>query len=168
MSEYSCSQCKKKFSRKWNALRHNNTIHHSLAIIYNELGDWMSKTRDDSEPPLIPDLVGKMVVDQAVLDILGKILQPLSELEIEFPSHEESKRTQFIANLLVGALISTDPVKVIQEQVDLIRSVKGKQKVVSYISRGMHMNSNQAEQYIDISIKKSKYYKNYTRINRPT
>lgn len=56
-----------------------------------------------------------MVVDQAVLDILGKMLQPLSELEREFHNHEESKRTQFIATLLAGALNSVDPVKLIQD-----------------------------------------------------
>ena len=168
MPEYWCSQCKKKFSRKWNALRHNDTIHHGLAIIYNKLGDWISKTKDDLDASLVPNQLEEMLVDQGVLGILGKMLQPLSELESEFHNLEESKRTQFIATLLAGALISVDPVKVIQDQVDLSRSVKGKQKIVSYMSRGMNMSTNQAEHYIDLSIKKSSYYKNYTRINRPS
>jgi hypothetical protein len=155
----------KKISRKWNALRHNDTMHHGLAIMYDKLGDWTSKTRDNSDDTLVPDLVEEMIVDQDVLDILGKMLQPLSELEKEFTKPEEPKRTQFIATLLVGALISVDPVKVFQDQVDLIRSVKGKQKIVSYISRGMNMNSNQAEQYIDILIKKANIIKIIPELN---
>lgn len=126
------------------------------------------KTSDDSDSFLGPDLPEEMVVDQAVLDILEKMLQPLSELEIEYHNHQDPERTRFISNLLAGALISSDPIKVIQNQVNFTRSVKGKQKIVSYISRGINMNPILAEQYIDTLIKKSKYYKNYTRIKRPT
>jgi hypothetical protein len=32
-AEYTCSFCSKKFSRKWNATRHNNDIHKGLASI---------------------------------------------------------------------------------------------------------------------------------------
>ncbi len=48
MNDYSCNRCKKNFSRKWNALRHNEQIHHGLAIIFNKKTGALFKNSDGS------------------------------------------------------------------------------------------------------------------------
>src|SRR3989337_160833 len=42
---YGCTSCRKTFSRKYNAERHNKDIHNEMAVIYNKENDWVSKKR---------------------------------------------------------------------------------------------------------------------------
>jgi len=42
---YHCTKCEKTFSRKFNAERHNELKHNSLAIIYNKETNWTSSKR---------------------------------------------------------------------------------------------------------------------------
>src|SRR6478735_2618942 len=50
---YGCTDCNKTFSRKYNAERHNETIHNQMAKIYNKETGWKSynnqKTNKDSQ-----------------------------------------------------------------------------------------------------------------------
>jgi hypothetical protein len=50
---YSCTGCNKTFSRKYNAERHNETIHNQMAKIYNKETEWESnkkKTNNAYQP----------------------------------------------------------------------------------------------------------------------
>ncbi len=42
---YVCTDCRKTFSRKYNAERHNTDIHNEMAVIYNKENNWVSKKR---------------------------------------------------------------------------------------------------------------------------
>jgi hypothetical protein len=42
---YGCTNCRKTFSRKYNAERHNTYIHNEMAVIYNKENNWVSKKR---------------------------------------------------------------------------------------------------------------------------
>src|SRR6476659_879664 len=42
---YGCTDCNKTFSRKYNAERHNETIHNQMAKIYNKETGWKSKNK---------------------------------------------------------------------------------------------------------------------------
>lgn len=166
MQKYNCTQCAKTFSRKWNALRHNNQTHHGLAIIFDRTSGWVYRKNQELDMSTLPDPQNDMVIDQAILDILGKMLKPLSELETELVSIPEHARTDYIGTLLTGALITSDPVKVIQDAVDFNRSIKGKMKIVFYVSKKLGISDVQADGYITNSIKTSRFYKNYTAINK--
>jgi hypothetical protein len=165
VQEYSCTGCKKKFSRKWNALRHNNQIHHGLAIIYDISTGWASKDNEDTNILKLSEPQDSWSTDQAILNILGKMLQPLMELENNLIIPEPQK-TEFFATLIMGSLISSDPVKMIQNAVEFNRSIRGKSKVISYISRSKQIDPIQAEVYVNSLIKNGRYYKNYTKINK--
>lgn len=166
MQEYSCTGCTKKFSRKWNALRHNNQIHHGLAIIYDVSTGWTSKNNKDTNILKLSESQDNWSTDQAILSILGKMLQPLMELENDIIIPKQQK-TKFFATLIMRSLNSSDPIKVIQEAVDLNRSIQGRNKIVSYVSEGMDMTAKDARLYINGLIKDSSYYKNYTKIKKP-
>jgi hypothetical protein len=42
---YACTSCKKTFSRKYNAERHNKLKHDEMAVVYNKETDWISNKR---------------------------------------------------------------------------------------------------------------------------
>src|SRR3954447_18498605 len=48
---YACTACKKTFSRKFNAERHNKIVHEEMAMIYNKETDWISNTKKPSLAP---------------------------------------------------------------------------------------------------------------------
>jgi hypothetical protein len=47
---FECTNCKKTFSRKYNADRHNIAIHNEMAVIYNKETDWVSNKRKINVP----------------------------------------------------------------------------------------------------------------------
>jgi predicted ribosome quality control (RQC) complex YloA/Tae2 family protein len=61
---YACTGCKKTFSRKYNAERHNKLKHAEMAVVYNKETDWISNKRktnvnvqrDSSSSTLPPSL----------------------------------------------------------------------------------------------------------------
>jgi len=42
---YACTSCKKTFSRKFNAERHNKIVHEEMAMVYNKENDWKSNIK---------------------------------------------------------------------------------------------------------------------------
>jgi hypothetical protein len=47
---YECTNCKKTFTRRANAERHNIAIHNEMAVIYNKETDWISNKRKINVP----------------------------------------------------------------------------------------------------------------------
>jgi hypothetical protein len=47
---YECTNCKKTFTRRANAERHNIAIHNEMAVIYNKETDWISNKRKINMP----------------------------------------------------------------------------------------------------------------------
>lgn len=76
------------------------------------------------------------------------------------------KRTNYLSNIIIGALSSSDPVKMIQNTLNFNHSIEGKVKIVSYVAQGMNISPNQAEIYLAKLIKSKSYYKNYTKISK--
>jgi hypothetical protein len=165
MHDYICSQCNKKFNRKWNALRHNRQIHHELAIIYNKTTGFVFQNSKQSNYKTDFNPVDEYEIEeQNIVDVYGKLMQPFSDLEKELAGTAESNRINYLCNLVVGALNSSDPVKMLQDMLHFNRSIKGKAKIVSYVAKGMHINNISAEQYLNEIIRNSKYFKNYSKL----
>ena len=166
MGGYVCNQCNKNFSRKWNALRHNEKIHYGLAIIYNKTTGFIFQNSKESNNTTNFDPLDKRIIEELnIVDIFGKLIQPFTELEKEFGQFTESDRINYLGNLIVSALNSSDPVKMLQDLLHFNRAIKGKTKIVSYVARSMQIPNIQAEQYLNEMIKSSKYFKNYTKLD---
>ena len=166
MNNYSCNSCKKNFSRKWNALRHNEQIHHGLAIIFNvKTGTLFKNSNDpnnvacesyelDREEPII-------------LDVFGRLIQSFEEIERALSGDiQQIERTKYLSNVIIGALSSSDPVQSIQNILNFSHSIKGKAKMISYVSEGMNIQPHQADILLTKLIKSSKYYENYTKYSK--
>lgn len=166
MGDYVCNQCNKKFNRKWNALRHNRQIHHGLAIVYNKTtGFIFQNSKQSNNMTDFDPLYEYDIEEQNIVNIFGKLMQPFSELEKELDGKDESDKIDYLYKVVVGALISSDPVKMLQDALHFSRSVKGKAKIVSYVAKGMHIDNIRAEQYLNGIIRNSKYFKNYTKLD---
>ena len=163
---YTCNQCNKNFKRKWNALRHNKKIHHELAIIYNKTNGFIfQNTKRSNNLTKFDPVYEHEIEEQNIVDIFGKLIHPFSELEKELDGNNESHKINYLSTLIVGALNSSDPVKMLQDALQFSRSVKGKVKIVSYVARDMHISPMQAEQYLNEIIRNSEYFKNYSKLN---
>ena len=105
--KYTCSLCKRKFSRKWNAFRHNIRVHADLSKIV--LGSnnssrsinhskYMSNTHkkkfykykylqsiyksQDTDDYLLDQLIEETYkIDSKILKIIGQMIKPYLELE---------------------------------------------------------------------------------------
>jgi hypothetical protein len=166
VGEYTCNQCNKNFKRKWNALRHNEKIHHELAIIHNQSNGFIfQNSKKSNDVTNFDPLYENEIQEQNIVDIFGKLMHPFAELEKELDGITESAKINYLYTLVVGALNSSDPVKMLQDALHFNRSVKGKVKIVSYVARGLHIPNIQAEQYLNEIIKSSKYFKNYAKLN---
>ena len=165
MGVYVCNRCNKKFNRKWNALRHNRDIHHGLAIVYNKTTGFVFQNSKQSDNITNFDpLYEYEIEEQNIVAIFGMLMQPFSELEKELDGNAEDK-INYLYRLVVGALLSSDPVKMLQDTLDFNHSLKGKAKIVSYVAKGMHIDNIRAEQYLNEIIRNSKYFKNYSKLN---
>ena len=163
---YTCNQCNKNFKRKWNALRHNKKIHHELAIIYNKTNGFIFQNSKRSNNLTKFDPVYEHEIEeQNILDIFGKLMQPFRELEKELDGLTESDKIMNLGTLIVGALDSSDPVKILQDALQFNRTLAGKERMVSYVAMNNRMTNIQAEQYLNEKIKRSKYFKNYSKLN---
>ncbi len=166
MNGYRCNRCKRNFSRKWNALRHNEQTHHGLAIIFNMKTGGLFKNSNGSN-----NGTGKPYKhkddEQIITDIFGRLIQPFEELEKALSGEvQQIELTNYLSDTIIGALSSSDPVKSIQDTLNFSHSIKARKKMVSYVARGMNISSHQAEIYLAVLIKSSKYYKNYTKYSK--
>jgi hypothetical protein len=151
----------KKFTRKWNAFRHVIDIHGCFASISNHKGlvfinddfsvngfaskDHLSENKKEEE------------LDQRVLEIYGYLIKSFEELEKLCSHYPEPERIKYLANHIVMAILSPDPLKAINNAINLIRKLNGKAKLVHYVSKSYGMNPVQAESYLTNLIKSSRY-----------
>ena len=58
------------------------------------------------------------IEEQNIVAIFGKLMQPFSELEKELDGNAESDKINYLYSVVVGALISSNPVKTLQDALD--------------------------------------------------
>ena len=79
--KYTCANCSKQFSRKWNANRHNNDVHSGTSIVFNN----ESRIPTDDKKLYFSYVAGKDDPDEAdqqiILDLFGRMLQNFEKLE---------------------------------------------------------------------------------------
>ncbi len=148
MNDYRCNRCKKNFSRKWNALRHNEQIHYGLATIFNKKTGGLFINSNGSNNGAGESYENEDD-EQIITDIFGRLIQPFEELEKTLSGDvQQIELTNYLSDTIIGALSSSDPVKSIQDTLNFNHSIKGKEKMVSYVAREMNISPHQAEIYL--------------------
>jgi hypothetical protein len=173
---YKCDMCSQGFSRKWNAFRHNKLIHSDLAIIssnmvkpksisssanqkfenYKKKFDKFKKgfNYDDSFDPL--------AIDQASLKyikIIGQLITPFEELEKLTSRFDDRNKAYILSNSFRSSLKSYNPVKSMNEIVEIYRSLAGRKKILQYVSKLEGVSLEYAGFIIDQEIKNASIFK---------
>jgi len=167
---YGCNKCKRKFTRKWNAFRHNENVHSGLATIFNNQTGIISNNTDYTDKRISaidpPDEYSKeSQIEQRVMEIYGKMIKPVEDLEKIYWNNPEPQRNRFLSDSIIMALMSSDPVKSLYDTINFTRSVLGKIKIVQYVSKNLQMNPVQAEGYLTDLIKTGYYFETNVRLN---
>jgi hypothetical protein len=68
-------------------------------------------------------------------DILRKIRKPFERLEILTANESEPQRSAYLSSHLTMALLSSDPVRTIEDTVYFIEAFRMRKRIASYISR---------------------------------
>ena len=156
---YKCSLCTKNFSRKWNANRHNSSIHTGFSVIY----DNETKIKINNKNPYQNNPIKGQVPEtneKIILDIFGKMLQPFEELENLVTNKSKDEQIKFLSELLVEALSSSNPVRHFIDAIEFHHSLNAKLKFIEYISKSMNVTPIVGESFLTDLIKNNRYYKN--------
>lgn len=119
---YICSSCKKDFSRKSNAKRHDLTQHQGFAEIVS-VGDYrlreksfVAKTKYRTDGP--SDIDPK---EARLTDILEKLAPRFEEMERVLSHHNLNEKEMIRGKAIIHAISSPDPVRFMTRYVDTLR-----------------------------------------------
>lgn len=154
---YKCSECNSSFSRRWNALRHNKIKHSNFAKIsndnikterfsyesHNKIHDYKRKFKlleqvenefNDNEYNLyFSDSFTADPIDIKIIKIIDQLIQPFEELEELIDPIEEKTKATILLNSLYSCLKTHNPVRSMNETIELYRSMKGIKKIAGYM-----------------------------------
>lgn len=152
----------KKFTRKWNALRHVIDIHGGFATISNYRGlvfidDDFSVDHFASNVHL-SELEKQDEIDQRILEYYGKIIKPFEELEKLYSIYPEANRLRYLGGMINLALLSPDPIKTINNAIKDKHKLNARVKIVHYVSKNSGINIVLAESYLTDLIKNGSYF----------
>ncbi len=149
---YKCNYCNQVFGRKWNALRHSRKTHSNAADIisnnragfpnksvqryyyYKRIFDLIDKISIET-PELInadlSDVFSWNRDDIKIIKIIGQLIGPYRELEELLKPIEESKRAFILSKSFESSLQAYNPVRYMNETVEVFRSIYGIKKIAS-------------------------------------
>lgn len=155
---YRCTFCNKRYTRKWNAKRHNADKHNNLADIYsikeNIVLSIKEKMVASSESQL--DLMDE---EQLALDIIGELTGPVDELAQLMQNNLQLANHNDLVNIFMDSLSSPNPVQTLDSWVKWYRCLAGRNRLVGYIVTSKGMLPSVAQLFLTQMIKDSPYFK---------
>lgn len=147
-TSYICTMCKRKFSRKWNAFRHNMTAHSNLSkIVLNSnnsrlplyhstfaknahknkfeylQSNYKSQHAEDYLENLLLEETSR--IDSKILKIIGQMIKPYLELEASLKYMNPQDKASVLSGCFISSLSSNNPVKYLCEISEVCRSNQG-------------------------------------------
>jgi hypothetical protein len=156
---YKCDDCNRRFSRNWNALRHNKLKHSNSAQIsndnigakgsshrshnkyydyklkFNVLEQVESEINDNQLDMYFSDFFSPNPIDIKIIKIIDQLIRPFEELEALLGPIGEKTKATILLNSLYSCLQTHNPVNSMNETVELYRSMKGIKKIAYYMSK---------------------------------
>ena len=180
---YLCMSCKGKFSRKWNAFRHNVTVHSNLAKIvsYSNRSTNPSRTTNRSqdlknfnknmvqkikylqskyEPQEDDDKIDLLIEDENKLDskimkIISQMLKPYRELESSLNNMDPQTKAIVLDNSFTSSLLSYNPAKSLGEIADIYRSSIGLREITKHCSVARNISIHEATEFVIENVRNS-------------
>ena len=172
--------CKRKFSRKWNAFRHNITVHSDLSKIVLKLTNSshplnrlkytknahknkfhkfkyfqsIYKSQDD-EDNLDNLLFGEInETDSKIMKIIGQMIKPYLELEASLNYMNPQDKAKVLSTSFITSLSSYNPVKSLSEISDIYRSTQGLKLIAEHFSLANNIPVHQATAFVEDAVKR--------------
>jgi hypothetical protein len=99
------------------------------------------------------------LIEQITLDLFGKMLQNFEVLENLFSHKAENEKNRILSSLLLGVIITPNPVKSLNDAISFGRSLRAKFKFVNYISKSMSIPPIMAESILKNLVKNNQWIK---------
>jgi hypothetical protein len=149
-SNYVCTLCRKDFSRKSNANRHNFSQHQGLAEIIS-VGDHklrekgiFAKENSNSNTFLYHDRKKARLID-----ILEKLVPRFEEME-KVLSYSNSEGKQDIwARAIMHAISSPDPIRSMTRSLDAIRKGGSVRRMIDSVASSLGVSRTNAEEILE-------------------
>lgn len=172
---YVCNICKRRFSRKSNAFRHNSTIHYDLGTIerdslqylkdkprpnnhandFRQIHRFNSKYKRRKEIDLNQDIFFGDIPDKTdnlkIYKILGQLIKPYLALEKELDHMNPIYVPKILSDSFFSSLESYNPVKSLSEIAELYRSMRA----LDIIATNMHKSKGVLKEVAMANIKES-------------
>lgn len=144
---YLCTTCKKDFSRKANAKRHDISQHQGLAEIIR-VGDYkikdrgfLSKLSHNRNRPSYED-----PKKARLYDVLEKLVPRFEEMEQALSNCNSIDKQKIWANAIIHAISSADPIRSMTRSVDAIRKGSSVPRMIDCVAISLGVNRNSAEE----------------------
>lgn len=182
-NSYQCDSCNNTFTRKSNANRHIRTIHQGGASAFNVVtGKSSASTTEEPKhigmESLPPDMDFELFqsnvsrtdeeeeAERTLVEILEKIRKPFEELEILTLNQSEPQRSKYLSNHISMALLSSDPIRTLEDVVSFIKAFKMRGRIGTYISRSINITPLEAQILLTENLKLGGYYRNKIKLKR--
>jgi hypothetical protein len=175
---YICTMCKRKFSRKWNALRHNLTAHSNLSkIVLNSTksrlplnhstyaknalknkpeylqSNYESQDAEDYLENLLLEETSR--IDSKILKIIGQMIKPYLELEASLNYMNTQDKASVLSGCFISSLSSNNPVKYLCEISEVYRSNQGLKVIAQHLSLANNIPIHQAITLVQEAVRNS-------------
>jgi hypothetical protein len=104
--------------------------------------------------------------ERMLVEILEKIRKPFEELELLTENQSEPQRSTYLSNQISMALLSSDPLKTLENVVYFIKAFKMRIRMGTYISRSNNITSSKAQILLTQNFKLGGYYRNKIKFKR--
>jgi len=181
---YFCSMCRRKIRRKWNAFRHNITVHSDLAKIalyptnstnlsrsvyrskdvkkvyrnkFHKFKQWQSKYKSRDDEDYIDNLLlgQDNNTDSKIMKIIGQMIKPYLELQASLNQLDPQTKARILSTSFISSLLSYNPVKSLSEISDIYRSNMGLGLIAKHLSEAENMPIHQATAFVKESVRNS-------------
>jgi hypothetical protein len=146
-----CGVCHQNFTRRWNADRHNDTLHRGQAEIVTEQGfvyySIRSQVKTGTLTPESDEDTGEILLHDA-LEGIGNEFQELEQLLSDHPAEEKVK---FLGQSVFAAITSRDPKKKIQDTVRSVRRGNLAGKMIFCVGTALKLKP----EYVEEKLKKT-------------
>ena len=146
---YICSLCKKDFSRKSNAKRHDSNQHQGLAEIVR-VGDHIlreksfvakTKYRNDELSDVDPE-------EAPLIDILEKLVPKFEEMERALSHDNLKEKPMLCGQAIINAISSPDPIRAMTRSVVATRKGRSVPQMINYVALSLKVSPIKAREIL--------------------
>jgi hypothetical protein len=146
---YVCSLCKKDFSRKSNANRHDLSQHQGLAQIIpvgdyklREKGFFVKANYNSNRSFYIDPKKARL------FETLEKLVPRFEEMEQALPNNNSEDKQKDLGQVIINAISSPDPIRSMNGSLDATRKGSSVPKMMNCVALSLGVTRNVAEEIL--------------------